>query len=282
MSMRVARATVGLLGMFAFVVGCGSRASSTDAGTPDARVADSWPFDAQPPDGSRPDGPRWDMSPVDSGVVDSSPSCVAAIAALQAELYAKMGQTCSVVVRLDYQTRAILGYQVFCGNYAATDEKAARATAQADTGYGASGKMINPAPAEDAYVFYVSPGDFGGAAVVSKRSGLSVFGGSIVWAGRGDITYPKSWRPAQDLASGCPIVGAPGPLAGYDLVTGNKATTAEIAAAHAEVARTAVPAAFWGGGYLFDVVVLKYARGVGAFDPTTAEWIVIVNGGWLE
>lgn len=279
--MRALRSFVGILCICGLAGACGSRASSTDAGS-DTRVPDSWTFDARQPDARRADGLGVDATPVDAGVVDSSPSCVAAIAALQAELYAKMGQACSVVVRLDYQTRAILGYQVFCGPYAATDEAAARATAQKDTGYGQSGKMLNPAPTEDAFVFYDAPSDFGGAAVVSKRSGLSVFGGSIVWLGTGEITYPKTWRPAQDLASGCPAVGAPRPLAGYDLATGSKATTAEIAAAHAEVAQTAVPAAFWGGGYLFDVVVLKYARGVGAFDPNTAEWIVIVNGGWLE
>jgi len=29
-------------------------------------------------------------------------------------------------------------------------------------------------------------------------------------------------------------------------------------------------------------VVLRYPRSVGMFDPTTAEWVVIVSGGWLE
>lgn len=38
----------------------------------------------------------------------------------------------------------------------------------------------------------------------------------------------------------------------------------------------------WYGGYVFGATVLRYPRTVGAFDPTTAEWIVLLNGGWLE
>ncbi len=29
-------------------------------------------------------------------------------------------------------------------------------------------------------------------------------------------------------------------------------------------------------------VVLRYPRTVGAFDPNSAEWVVLVSGGWLE
>ena len=57
---------------------------------------------------------------------------------------------------------------------------------------------------------------------------------------------------------------------------------ADIEAALDVVWRTALPAGFAAGGYLFDAVVLRYPRSVGAFDPATAEWIVILNAGWLE
>ena len=53
-------------------------------------------------------------------------------------------------------------------------------------------------------------------------------------------------------------------------------------AAVAVVGQTAVPAAFVTGGYNFDIVVLRYPRSVGEFNPDTAEWIVLWNGGWLE
>jgi hypothetical protein len=48
------------------------------------------------------------------------------------------------------------------------------------------------------------------------------------------------------------------------------------------VLATALPAAFarWGG--VLDTVVLLYPRSVGVFNPTTAEYIVLLNAGWLE
>ena len=45
---------------------------------------------------------------------------------------------------------------------------------------------------------------------------------------------------------------------------------------------TALPAAFWQWGYVFDIMVLLYPRSVGAFNPTTAEYIVLLNAGYLE
>jgi hypothetical protein len=48
------------------------------------------------------------------------------------------------------------------------------------------------------------------------------------------------------------------------------------------VHHTSLPAALWKGGYVFNAIVLRYPRTVGAFDPTTAEWIILLNGGYLE
>jgi hypothetical protein len=48
------------------------------------------------------------------------------------------------------------------------------------------------------------------------------------------------------------------------------------------VLATALPSAFARWGSLLDVVVLLYPRSVGAFDPSTAEYIVLLNAGWLE
>ena len=45
---------------------------------------------------------------------------------------------------------------------------------------------------------------------------------------------------------------------------------------------TAVPLAMAKANYVFDAMVLLYPRSVFAFEPGTAEWIVMVNGGWLE
>lgn len=118
---------------------------------------------------------------------------------------------------------------------------------------------------------------------MSGDTGLALFGGSIHWMGEGDITYPATWRPAAELASGCEASGGPGVSSGYDLAAdGAPLSTAEVDAAVAVVADTALMRAFWGGGYVFTTVVLRYPRTVGAFDPTTAEWVVLLSGGWLE
>ena len=127
-----------------------------------------------------------------------------------------------------------------------------------------------------------SPGTFGGGAGGSAHAGLHAFGGGIVWMGSGDITYPTSWRDPSGLGSGCDASGGIPTVHGYDWVEGRTLTVAELTSALAVALQTAIPAAFWGGGYVFDGVVIRYPRSVGAFDPSNAEWIVIVGGGWLE
>lgn len=215
--------------------------------------------------------------------VDSPPAlfCQEQVSTLAAELY-QTPQGCSAVVRLDYQSFEIRGYQLISGPYAGLNETQARATAQSDAGYGENGVMLNPANPEDTYVFFESPGDFGGAAAVSARTGQSVFGGSIIWSGTGDITYPGDWRPAADLAAGCDPSGGVNSTRGYDLILGQALPQPDVDAVIDVIAQTALPAAMWQGGYVFDAVVLLYPRTVGAFDPDEAEWIAIVNGGWLE
>jgi hypothetical protein len=174
--------------------------------------------------------------------------------------------------------------------YAEITEPEARASAQAETGYGADAEMLNQPDPGDAYVFYESPADFGGVAVVSADTGLTVFGASIVWAGKGDIEFPTSWRDPAELGPGCPGMyrSRLGPGPGYDLCginTGPEPFTlaeSDIEAALDVLHDTGLPDAVWYGGYVFGSVVLCYPRKVGVFDPGSAEWIVLVNGGWLE
>ncbi|MBI2898246.1 MAG: hypothetical protein HYY06_32145 [Deltaproteobacteria bacterium] len=202
--------------------------------------------------------------------------------ALAARMFPDQG-ACTAVVRLDHDSLGILGYQLVCGPYGGMTEDEARAIAQADTGYGAGGQMLNPADPEDAWVFYEPPGDFGGAAAVSADTGLSVFGGSIIWMGTGEITYPEAWADADELGEGCADPDEDlGPIRGYDLVGGGDLAQEDAQAASEVVRATVVPGAMWQTGYVFATVVLRYPRSVGAFDPSTAEWIVLVNGGWLE
>lgn len=224
-------------------------------------------------------GQRVAQSGLDVSSSDGAPlaTCQQAIAGLESELYAESGQACSVVLRLD-QAYVLLGYQVFCGPYVATDEQAARAAVLRDTGHTA-GKMLNTVDAQDVYVFYQAPLDFGGAAVVSKRSGLTLIGAVFGWQQGGGISYPRTWRAASELGSDCPPVGTGAPLVGYTL-GGSAVSASDLKAVFEVVERTAVPAAFMTEGYLFDVVALTYNTSpVAGHKP---EWIVIVNGGWLE
>jgi|GEM_PF-1162477 len=211
----------------------------------------------------------------------SSNDCEAETTSLAAALYPK-AQGFTVVVRLDHDSLSVLGYAIVAGGYGSVTEAQARTAAQEATGFGSAGTLLSGAAPTDQWVFYESPGDFGGVGAVSARTGLAVFGGGIVWDGTGDITWPTSWSPASDLGEGCPASGGFGTTRGFDLVNGADLDADAVSAALAAVADTALPAAIWHGGYAFDAVVLRYPRSVGVFDPASAEWIVLVNGGWLD
>lgn len=193
---------------------------------------------------------------------------------------------CTGIVRLDYNTKTPLAFQIICGGIPSggLTEAKARATAQADTGYGQLGSLISGPTPQDHYVFVEAPSDFGGVGVVSAKSGLSVFGASIIWDGKGDITYPKTWQPPANFGAGCgPQALSPPPARGFDLPGSASPPAADMDAALAVAWDSAFPDGFGNAGHLIhDAVVLKYPRTVGAFDPNVAEWIVLFNSGLLE
>jgi len=192
-------------------------------------------------------------------------------------------KTCSTVVRLDYESLSIVAFQIVCGSYGNATEAQARQTAQTDTGFGEGSLLSGPNP-QDVFVFYESPGDFGGVAVVNARNGLSVFGGGIVWMGNGEVSYPSTWRSAASLGPDCiPMVNAlPPPSRGFDLRDGSTLDADEVEAPLDEAWVTALPDGLLSVGYVFDAAVLLYPRTVGDFDPSTAEWVVSIQSGWLE
>ncbi len=193
------------------------------------------------------------------------------------------GGACTSVVRLDYATLAPEGYQILCGAYAKLVEADARATAQHDTGFGQGGVLLGGPDPTDAWLFYESPGDFGGVGVVSVVTGLSVFGAGIVWMGKGDVTWPKTWDPPGELGSQCadPLL-LPPPARGWDLAQGAPLPDDEVARAVNAVWSTALPAGLAKTSYFFDAVVLMYPPTVGGVDPSVAEYVVLVDSGWLE
>jgi hypothetical protein len=251
---------------------------------------------------SRPPNPDVGEVPIDAGVdpVDATDEDASLPSyPLAAELFHEL-QGCTVTLRFDYVTADFLAFQVICGALATVSEEEARQTAHADTGFGVYDNLgpgcdggecyvttnpvptaLNPADPVDAFVFLDEFNDFGGTAVVSARTGLTVFGASIWWAGVGEIRYPAEWHAPAHLCQACDGMGAlPDPVA-YNLAAGGifepgLGATAEQALAAAEA--TGVFQAFHAAGMVSDIVAVLYPRQVGIFDPAVAEWIVIVNG----
>jgi hypothetical protein len=209
---------------------------------------------------------------------DALAACNAAATALEDELYETFGG-CTAAVRLDYQTHALTSYAITCGTYAAAIESTSRTQAMTDTGFGATGTMVNPADPYDHYVFLEADG----VGVVSVATSLSVFGGEIGTGSAGDPTHPAMWRPATDLSQGCPPSGGIPRSRGWDLRDGTALGDGDVEEAVDVVLGTALIDAFWSPvGRAFDATVLLYPRQLGPFDSATAEWVVLVNGGHVK
>lgn len=271
--------------------GCSAAVAVRDAGTDLAEDVTAPAIDAHEGDVPTPtldasvDVPRPDDGvPLDAPVIEAGGGCESLQRSLAAQLISpRDGRlTCSVVVRLDQGTLRPVGYQTFCGRYATTTEAQAREAAQREGMVSSVGTMVNPAMPEDAYVFYAPPSDFGSVTAVSVRLGRTVFGASIIWAGRGAITVPAEWRDPSELGDGCAAARGIPRARGYDLGRGVALEVGVVDRVVGAVARTAVPAALWQGGYVFDAVVFPYWRSSGGAVDTAPEWVVIVNGGWLE
>jgi hypothetical protein len=278
--------------LLSVVAGCGHDDDGIpDAGTEDAQADDGRAGDVVEDDPETGDDVasevESDSSEVDDGDAGSEEDGggAAEIAALAAELYEAPGQACTVTVRLDYLTLVPLGYQVFCGPRATLTEEEARSRAMTDTGFTYLPDTLNPPNPEDEWIFAFPIVDFGSEVAVSADAGLTVFGATTVWAGHGDIRYPSSWRDPVDLGSGCSPAGGIPASRDYDLCGVSSPPPLDIHAPLDVVLQTAVPAAFWSHGAVFDAVVLRYPRTVGGPDPfwaPTSEWIVLVNGGPVE
>jgi hypothetical protein len=189
--------------------------------------------------------------------------------------------SCTGVARFKYTDLSVIGYQVFCAPYGKPDEAGARMAASDATGYGATEPLLDGPKPEAWYVFYQPPSDIGDVAVVSARAGFAVFGGSIISVGSGEISYPKTWRPAAELGAGCKPLMLP-EAQGFELGTGQALPAATIEPVLTRFSQTALPEGMGKNSYFFDRMVLLYPRSENGFDPGTAEWIVLLTTGWLE
>jgi hypothetical protein len=130
----------------------------------------------------------------------------------------------------------------------------------------------------DEFVFYWSAGDLSAEAAVSVRTGKTVFGGSIIWAGAGEIKHPKTWSAPAELGSICspaePIPSSRG-VSTFEGVLDAR----EVSGALTAVWNTAIPGALSRSGQVaLEAVVLYYPPFVGGYDPRQPpQSIVIIN-----
>lgn len=169
--------------------------------------------------------------------------------------------TCTFVVRLAYDSLDLMGWSVACGLSTQIDESTARQAALQATGYGNADAAIKTQG--DIAIFSKPAADFGGVAMVSTLSGKALFGGSVVWMGRGEVTFPSAWESSSHMGRGC----------GFSSVG---LASADLDSAAAVVGRTALAHAFPNGPS--SVVTYLYTPTVGGTDYSVAEWLVFVSG----
>lgn len=215
-----------------------------------------------------------------------SARCDAQIAAL-APFVTHPAGGCSVVLRLHHETLELLGYQSTCAPYGDTrlDESQARDLTQCCASAGTPLDPPDPANDDDddqPWVFHATPDtpeELGAVAVVSTHIAALVFEATIARDGVGGIVHPDPWYEPSALGAGCGMVPMPEALRSHDLVEGGAIAEDRLSAVWGVVGSTAVPFAMAVVGEPRRAAVLRYPRRVDAFDPSTAEYVVVIEGG---
>ena len=190
---------------------------------------------------------------------------------------------CSVLVRVDHETLELLGYQPTCSALrdALLDEAQARELTDCCT---SAGTALDSPEDQGLWVFHAPPDDAeapGHVAIVSSNVGARLFEASIVRGeGQGEIAFPETWIEPEGLGS-CGLVPMP-ELASWDLVEGGPVAEERLREVWDVVGSTALPFAMGVVGQPRQAAVLRYPRRLdagAAFDPSTAEYVVIIEGG---
>lgn len=192
---------------------------------------------------------------------------------------------CSVVLRLHHETLEPLGHQATCA--ARRDDRLDEMQARALTDCCTSAGELLDRPSDAApWVFLASPGEAGEpghVAVVSELVGARVLEASIARDddGMGDLAFPETWLGPDGLGSACGPPPLP-ELRGHDLVEGGPLAEERLDTAWAVVSATALPFAMTVMGQLERVVVIRYPRRIDPFDASTAEYLVVLEGGAIS
>lgn len=190
---------------------------------------------------------------------------------------------CTSMLRFAYQTLEPIAHAINCAPFAGVTESQALATAESALQIAPGAVSLAGSSSQDQFVFrgtsteVIPEADKLGAAV-SQHSGLLTFGVRLGWSNPGGVEFPTSWRPGTELGGGCPIVQQPVGSRGFDLNQATSLPTSEVDTVVAKAFSTAMPAGIlesWGLAGM-DAVVLRYSPQLG-FDPTNAEYVVLVN-----
>jgi hypothetical protein len=220
-----------------------------------------------------------DVGSGEGGGIDPM-QCEAEIAAL-APFVTRTDGGCSVVVRVHHETRALLGYQSTCSALRdeLLDESQARALTDCCAG---AGTALDSLADQGLWVFHAAPGDAGEpghVAIVSSNVGARIFEATIARAdGSGEIVVPEAWVEPDGLGETCGAVPMP-ELASWDLVEGGRVADDRLSAVWRVVGSTALPFAMGVVGEPRRAAVLRYPRRVDSFEPSTAEYLVVIEGG---
>lgn len=210
--------------------------------------------------------------------------CEAEVAAL-APFVSRPDGGCSVIVRVSHESLALLGYQTTCSATpeAPLDEEEARALTDCCAHQG----TILEDPADPSLrVFYVArEGDAPGrVALVTNNVNARIFEASMgLGHAAGDIAFPNEWLEPEGLGFACGEVPMP-PLASWDLTSDGAPPLPEerLREVWDVVGSTAIPFAMGAVGEPRHAAVLRYPRrfdAEGAFDPSTTEYLVLIEGG---
>jgi hypothetical protein len=190
---------------------------------------------------------------------------------------------CTTVVRLSTIDRSILGWSIACGPLkpaSEADARAAFATHLPPETTAVGFTRVGPTDGTHDYVFFQSPGDFGGIGIVSFATSTLVFSGKLIFLGTSGIVYPSSFRPASEIPTVCaettlpdvqgvPIFAPPDPN--------------EVAAVATVVGRSALVPALAGHALVHTLVALfPVSTGATVMDPPHDEWLVVIDSSLLE
>ena len=122
-------------------------------------------------------------------------------------------------------------------------------------------------------VEYVPPGDFGNIRLIYKPTSETIFNGSIIWAGTGKISYPKSFSEPSKYQKLSTQIGLDSTQIQYLKYFSPR--NLEFSNVWESINDLKVVSEYLNSQK--KIVFFLYTPSVGAGDPNTWDWFVIMN-----